>query len=92
MAWTMYPSLSRGVINALESHGSEEQKQQFLGKLLTGEWTGTMCITEAHAGSDIGLARTAAQPVADGAYEITGTKIFISAGEHDLAAFGVVAA
>ena len=85
MAWTMYPSLSRGVINALESHGSEEQKQQFLGKLLTGEWTGTMCITEAHAGSDVGLARTKAEPLADGANAITGTKIFISAGEHDLA-------
>lgn len=85
MAWTMYPSLSRGVINALESHGSEEQKQNFLTKLLSGEWTGTMCLTESHAGSDVGLARTKAEPLADGAYAITGTKIFISAGDHDLA-------
>ncbi len=85
MAWTMYPSLSRGVINALESHGSEEQKQRFLTKLLTGEWTGTMCLTEAHAGSDVGLVRTKAEPLADAAYAITGTKIFISAGDHDLA-------
>jgi hypothetical protein len=83
-AWTMYTGLSRGVVEALEHHGSLEQKQRFLPKLLTGEWTGTMCLTEPHAGSDVGLARTRAEPQADGAYAITGTKIFISAGEHDL--------
>jgi alkylation response protein AidB-like acyl-CoA dehydrogenase len=85
MAWTMYPGLSRGAIHALEAHGSEEQKQQFLTRLLSGEWTGTMCLTEPQAGSDVGLARTRAEPHADGSYRITGTKIFISAGEHDLA-------
>ena len=83
-AWTMYPALSRGVVEALEHHGSPEQKSQFLPKLLTGEWTGTMCLTEPHAGSDVGLVRTKAEVQADGAYEISGTKIFISAGEHDL--------
>ncbi|MFV2089898.1 MAG: acyl-CoA dehydrogenase C-terminal domain-containing protein [Pseudomonadales bacterium] len=85
MAWTMYMGLSHGVVEALEHHGSETQKQQFLPKLLTGEWTGTMCLTESHAGSDVGLLRTKAEPLADGAYAITGTKIFISAGDHDLA-------
>jgi len=85
MAWTMYPGLSRGVINALESHGSDEQKQIFLTKLLTGEWTGTMCLTEAQAGSDVGLAKTKAVPAADGSYAVSGTKIFISAGDHDMA-------
>lgn len=83
-AWTMYPALSRGVVEALEHHGSAEQKSQFLPKLLTGEWTGTMCLTEPHAGSDVGLVRTKAEPGADGSYRISGTKIFISAGEHDL--------
>ena len=85
MAWTMYPGLSRGVINALESHGSDEQKQIFLTKLLAGEWTGTMCLTEAQAGSDVGLAKTEAVPAADGSYAVSGTKIFISAGDHDMA-------
>jgi len=85
MAWTMYPGLSRGAIHALDAHGSDTQKQQFLTKLLSGEWTGTMCLTEPQAGSDVGLARTQAEPQADGAYAISGTKIFISAGEHDLA-------
>jgi len=85
MAWTMYPGLSRGVIEALEAHGSAEQQQSWLPPLVSGQWTGTMCLTEPHAGSDVGLARTRAEPLADGAYAITGTKIFISAGEHDLA-------
>ena len=85
LAWAMYPGLSRGVLEALESHGSPEQKQKFLTKLISGEWTGTMCLTEPHAGSDVGLARTRAVADADGTYRITGTKIFISAGEHDLA-------
>lgn len=83
-AWTMYPALSRGVVEALEHHGSKAQKSQFLPRLLTGEWTGTMCLTEPHAGSDVGLVRTGAEARADGTYSVTGTKIFISAGEHDL--------
>jgi alkylation response protein AidB-like acyl-CoA dehydrogenase len=85
IAWGMYPALSRGVINALTAHGSDAQKAAFLPNLLSGRWTGTMCLTEPHAGSDVGLARTRAEPAADGLYAITGTKIFISAGEHDLA-------
>ncbi|MEZ5595522.1 MAG: acyl-CoA dehydrogenase C-terminal domain-containing protein [Pseudomonadales bacterium] len=84
MAFAMYPGLSRGCMHALIAHGSEAQKQHFLTRLLTGEWTGTMCLTEPHAGSDVGLARTKAEPRADGTWSITGTKIFISAGEHDL--------
>jgi alkylation response protein AidB-like acyl-CoA dehydrogenase len=83
-AWTMYPALSRGVVEALEHHGSAAQKNEFLPKLLSGEWTGTMCLTEPHAGSDVGLVRTKAEVAADGSYRISGTKIFISAGEHDL--------
>ena len=83
-AWTMYPALSRGVVEALEHHGSPEQKRQFLPGLLSGVWTGTMCLTEPHAGSDVGLVRTRAEVQADGSYRISGTKIFISAGEHDL--------
>jgi alkylation response protein AidB-like acyl-CoA dehydrogenase len=85
LAWGMYPALSRGVINALTDHGSDRQKAEYLPNLLSGRWTGTMCLTEPHAGSDVGLARTRAEPGADGAYRITGTKIFISAGDHDLA-------
>lgn len=84
-AWAMYPGLSRGVVAAIDAHGSEEQKAAFLPRLLSGVWTGTMCLTEPHAGSDVGLARTRAEPRADGSYAVTGTKIFISAGEHDLA-------
>lgn len=83
-AWTMYPALSRGVVEALEQHGSPEQKTRFLPRLLSGEWTGTMCLTEPHAGSDVGLLRTKAEVQADGSFLISGTKIFISAGEHDL--------
>jgi alkylation response protein AidB-like acyl-CoA dehydrogenase len=85
MAWTMYPGLSSGAMTALEPHGSAELKSQFLGKLLSGERTGTMCLTEPQAGSDVGLAKTKAERVADGSYAITGTKIFISAGDHDMA-------
>ncbi|MCX2622710.1 acyl-CoA dehydrogenase family protein, partial [Klebsiella pneumoniae] len=64
--------------------GTEQQKQKFLTKLISGVWTGTMCLTESHAGSDLGLIRTKAEPNPDGSYSITGEKIFISAGEHDL--------
>jgi alkylation response protein AidB-like acyl-CoA dehydrogenase len=84
-AWTMYPGLSHGAYEALHAHGTEEQKQTYLGKLTSGEWTGTMCLTEPHCGTDLGLLRTKAEPQADGSYLITGQKIFISAGEHQLA-------
>jgi alkylation response protein AidB-like acyl-CoA dehydrogenase len=83
-AWAMYPGLSHGAMNTLEAHGTEEQKQVYLSKLVTGEWAGTMCLTESHCGSDLGTLRTKAEPQADGSYRITGTKIFISAGDHDL--------
>jgi alkylation response protein AidB-like acyl-CoA dehydrogenase len=83
-AWTMYPGLSHGAYEALKAHGTEEQKKTYLPKLTTGEWTGTMCLTEPHCGTDLGLLRTKAEPQADGTYRITGSKIFISAGEHDM--------
>ena len=84
-AWTMYPGLSHGAYECLKEHGTDEQKKLFLPKLVSGEWTGTMCLTEAHCGTDLGLLRTKAEPQADGSYAITGSKIFISAGEHDMA-------
>ena len=84
-SWGMYPGLSHGAIKTLEEHGDEDQKQAYLTKLVEGRWTGTMCLTESHCGSDLGLLRTKAEPQADGSYAITGTKIFISAGEHDMA-------
>ncbi len=84
-AWTMYPGLSHGAYEALVAHGTEEQKKTYLPKLTSGEWTGTMCLTEPHCGTDLGLLRTKAEPQADGTYRITGSKIFISAGEHDMA-------
>jgi len=83
-AWSMYPGLTHGAYNALVAFGTEEQKKVFLPKLVSGEWTGTMCLTEAQAGTDLGILRTRAEPSGDGSYAITGTKIFISAGEHDL--------
>ena len=85
-AWTMYPGLSHGAYECLHAHGSPEQKALYLPKLTSGEWTGTMCLTEPHCGTDLGLLRTKAEPQADGSYRLTGNKIFISAGEHDLAA------
>ena len=84
-AWTMYPGLSHGAYECLHAHGSDEQKATYLPKLTSGEWTGTMCLTEPHCGTDLGLLRTKAEPQPDGTYKITGQKIFISAGEHDLA-------
>src|SRR5690606_24177576 len=84
-AWTMYPGLSHGAHAALEAHGTEWQKKTYLPKLTSGEWTGTMCLTEPHCGTDLGLLRTKAEPQADGTYKLTGAKIFISAGEHDMA-------
>ena len=84
-SWLMYPGLSHGAIKTIEEHGDDQQKDTYLTKLVAGEWTGTMCLTEAHCGSDLGLLRTKAEPQADGSYTITGTKIFISAGDHDMA-------
>ncbi|WP_404301597.1 acyl-CoA dehydrogenase C-terminal domain-containing protein [Alicycliphilus denitrificans] len=85
-AWTMYPGLSHGAYEALLAHGTDEQKKTYLPKLVSGEWTGTMCLTEPHCGTDLGLLRTKAEPQADGTYKLTGNKIFISAGEHGMAA------
>ncbi|MGY0196811.1 acyl-CoA dehydrogenase C-terminal domain-containing protein [Leptothrix sp. BB-4] len=84
-AWTMYPGLSHGAYECLHAHGTPEQKATYLPKLTSGVWTGTMCLTEPHCGTDLGLLRTRAEPQPDGTYRITGAKIFISAGEHDLA-------
>ncbi|MDE2618405.1 MAG: acyl-CoA dehydrogenase family protein, partial [Burkholderiales bacterium] len=84
-AWTMYPGLSHGAYEALHAHGTDEQKKLYLPKLVSGEWTGTMCLTEPHCGTDLGLLRSKAEPQADGSYKLNGAKIFISAGEHDLA-------
>ncbi|MCK6421297.1 MAG: acyl-CoA dehydrogenase C-terminal domain-containing protein [Aquabacterium sp.] len=84
-AWTMYPGLSHGAYEALHAHGTPEQKALYLPKLTSGQWTGTMCLTEPHCGTDLGLLRSKAEPQPDGSYRITGQKIFISAGEHDMA-------
>lgn len=80
----MYPGLTHGAINALTEHGSRELQDQYLAKLISGEWTGTMCLTEPQCGTDLGLIRTRAVPQADGSYVITGTKIWITGGEHDM--------
>ena len=85
-AWTMYPGLTHGAYAALHAHGTEAQKQTYLHKMTSGEWTGSMCLTEAHCGTDLGMMRTKAEPQPDGSYKLTGNKIFISAGEHDMAA------
>jgi alkylation response protein AidB-like acyl-CoA dehydrogenase len=84
-SWGMYPALSHGAWEALNKHGSQQQKDLFLPKMISGEWTGTMNLTESHCGTDLGLIRTRAEPNDDGSYRISGTKIWISAGEHDLA-------
>ena len=84
-SWAMYPGLSHGAMNTLAAHGTEEQQQAYLTKLVSGEWTGTMCLTESHCGTDLGLLKTRAEPNDDGSFSITGQKIFISAGEHDMA-------
>ena len=85
MAFAMYPGLTQGAIAALLTHGTPEQKATYLAPMIAGKWTGTMNLTEPHCGTDLGLLRTKAVPAGDGSYKITGTKIFISAGEHDLA-------
>lgn len=84
-SWGMYPGLSHGAMNTIAEHGTDQQKETYLTKLVSGEWTGTMCLTEPHCGTDLGMLRTKAEPNADGSYSISGTKIFISAGEHDMA-------
>lgn len=84
-SWSMYPGLSQGAVATLESHGTEDQKKIYLTKLISGQWTGTMCLTEPQCGSDLGLVRAKAEDNGDGSYSINGTKIFISAGEHDMA-------
>lgn len=83
-SWNMYPGLTLGAMNTIMAHGTEEQKQQYMPKLCDSTWTGTMCLTEPHCGSDLGQLKTKAEPNEDGSYSLTGTKIFISAGEHDL--------
>ena len=85
LAWGNFPLLSHGAIEALKQHGEAWQHEAFLKPLIEGRWTGTMCLTEPHCGTDLGLLRTKAVPQADGTYKITGAKIFISAGEHDMA-------
>ncbi|GAB1361973.1 acyl-CoA dehydrogenase C-terminal domain-containing protein [Rhodobacter sp.] len=85
MAFNMYQGLTHGAYSAIHTHGTDEQKAKYLPKMVTCDWTGTMNLTEPHCGTDLGLMRTRAEPQADGSYKITGQKIFISAGEHDLA-------
>ncbi|UNK37790.1 acyl-CoA dehydrogenase C-terminal domain-containing protein [Shinella sp. H4-D48] len=84
MALTMYPGLTQGAIAAILVHGSDEQKTAYLPKMVEGTWTGTMNLTEPHCGTDLGLLRSKAVPQADGSYKVSGQKIFISAGEHDM--------
>jgi alkylation response protein AidB-like acyl-CoA dehydrogenase len=83
-SFAMYPGLSHGALATLEEHGTEAQQAMFMPKLVEGTWTGTMCLTEPHCGTDLGMLRTKAEPNEDGSYSLTGTKIFSSAGEHDL--------
>jgi acyl-CoA dehydrogenase len=85
LALSMYPGLTQGAIAAILAHGSNEQKSTYLPKMIEGEWSGTMNLTEAHCGTDLGLIKTRAVPNGDGSHSIFGTKIFISSGEHDLA-------
>ena len=85
LALSMYPGLTQGAIAAILAHGTQEQKSFYLPKMIAGDWTGTMNLTEPHCGTDLGLIKTKAVPNGDGSYAISGTKIFISAGEHDLA-------
>jgi len=84
-AWLMYAGLSHSAYECIKAHGSQAQKDLYLPKIVSGEWTGTMCLTEPHCGTDLGILRTRAEPNGDDSYRLSGTKIFISAGEHDLA-------
>ena len=84
VSFSLYPGLTHGATTAIEGYASDELKRLYLPKMVSGQWSGTMCLTEAHCGTDLGLLRTKAVPQADGSYKVTGAKIFISAGEHDL--------
>ncbi|MDA7427563.1 acyl-CoA dehydrogenase C-terminal domain-containing protein [Primorskyibacter aestuariivivens] len=84
MAFNMYPGLTHGAYSAIHAHGSDAQKETYLPKMVSCEWTGTMNLTEPHCGTDLGLMRTKAEPQDDGSYKVTGQKIFISAGDHDM--------
>ena len=84
MAFNMYQGLTHGAYSSIHAHGTDEQKQTYLPKMVSCEWTGTMNLTEPHAGTDLGMLRTKAEPQDDGSYLITGQKIFISAGDHDM--------
>jgi alkylation response protein AidB-like acyl-CoA dehydrogenase len=84
ISFSLYPGLTAGAGLSLAKHGSEELKSRYLTRMYSGEWSASMCLTEAHAGTDLGMIRTKAVPQKDGSYQITGTKIFITAGEHDL--------
>ncbi|WP_371194480.1 acyl-CoA dehydrogenase C-terminal domain-containing protein [Glaciecola sp. SC05] len=83
-SWAMYPGLSQGCMETLKANGTPEQQEIYLTKLIEGSWTGTMCLTEPHCGSDLGMLKCRAEPTEDGSYKLSGTKIFISAGEHDM--------
>ncbi|CUS48500.1 MAG: putative acyl-CoA dehydrogenase [Idiomarinaceae bacterium HL-53] len=85
ISFSLYSGLTAGAIMTLDLHGSDELKEQYLPRLAAGEWTGTMCLTEPHCGTDLGIIRTKAEPQEDGSFALTGTKIFITGGEHDLA-------
>ncbi|WP_019529903.1 acyl-CoA dehydrogenase C-terminal domain-containing protein [Dasania marina] len=84
LAFSLLPMLTAGACFALDEHGSDELKQKYLAKMYSGEWSGSMCLTEPHAGSDLGIIRSKAEPLGDDSYAISGTKIFITCGEHDL--------
>jgi 3-(methylsulfanyl)propanoyl-CoA dehydrogenase len=84
LSLAMYPGLTQGAYDAIHTHGNEELKARYLEKLASGTWTGTMCLTEAHAGTDLGMVRTKAESLDDGSFAVSGQKIFITAGEHDL--------
>ncbi|WCT76986.1 acyl-CoA dehydrogenase C-terminal domain-containing protein [Novosphingobium humi] len=84
VSFSLYPGLTAGAVTALNAYASEELKAAYLPKMISGEWSGTMNLTEPHCGTDLGLLRTKAEPVGDGSYKVTGSKIFISAGEQDL--------
>jgi alkylation response protein AidB-like acyl-CoA dehydrogenase len=84
LSWGNYPLLSHGAVNAIKHHGEAWQQQVFLRPIVEGRWTGTMCLTEPHCGSDLGLLKTRAEPMDDGRFAIFGTKIFITGGDHDL--------
>lgn len=84
LSWTLYPTITWGAVTTLKTHGTAEQKMNYLPGLVSGQWQGTMCLTEAHCGSDLGLLKTKAVANDDGSYDLTGSKIFISSGEHDM--------